>query len=305
MMRNASELADILSTTQSPQKALGQHFLTDQRVLQRIAELAGLESGDAERHILEIGAGAGALTALLLSHRHRVTTIEIEASAAAHIARVFADEISAGSLTLIEGDALQQIWPQDIVEVVANIPYQISSPLIEILRKHQIQSCLLMLQDEFARRLAGVDGPASRGPLWVSAGLDWHIELHDRVSPSSFRPQPKIYSRLVSLKARSLLAQADVLAEFTQHDLGAPSARTIRAISAASFQQRRKKLRNSLSRLPAKLRGRSGWDDQRWKAALDTALRTECSEIGDARPESLEMSQWLLLAAVLERSRIV
>ena len=303
LKHTAAQLADLLCATGRPRRWLGQHFLIDEAVLDSISRLASLGTDVGLRQILEIGPGAGALTSLLLALGHRVTAIEIDGLACSHLERVFASQIATCSLELIEGDGLRETWPEGITDVVANIPYQISSPLIEKLRQQSVSTCVLMLQEEFARRLVGQDGPSSRGPLWISASLEWHTRLADRVPPSAFRPQPRVNSRLVLMQARDLLSDEEVQLDLAGFGGGPPSPRTIRAISASAFAQRRKKMRNSLARLPEKLNGRPGWSQTIWEDALQQAFSTEKTVFADLRPEALDLQDWLRLACSIEHAR--
>jgi 16S rRNA (adenine1518-N6/adenine1519-N6)-dimethyltransferase len=111
---------------------LGQHFLIDDQLLNVMVELADVSSKD---HVLEIGPGPGTLTQVLMETGAKVTAIELDDGPVLHLDNVFSEQQNSGVLTLLHGDALVEEWPQSITKIVANIPYQISSPLIEKITK--------------------------------------------------------------------------------------------------------------------------------------------------------------------------
>ena len=133
-MRRAADLVARLQALQPNDRNLGQHFLVEEAHLEAIVKLAGDLSG---RTVLEIGPGPGTLTEHLLRAGAVVHAIEIDPVAVEHLQANFAPELSNGSLTLDEGDALTAAWPERIDAVVSNIPYQISSPLIGALEQHR------------------------------------------------------------------------------------------------------------------------------------------------------------------------
>ena len=134
----------------------------------------------ADDHVLEIGPGPGVLTEALLATGCKVTAIEIDAGAVEHLRNVFSKDIANKDLILHHADALKLKWPSNVTKVVANIPYQISSPLIDLLTRFlrdQWKGCLvkviLLVQEEFAERMAMAIGPLDRGPLGLSLWLDF------------------------------------------------------------------------------------------------------------------------------------
>ena len=143
MGMGARALIDRLKARQPNVKALGQHYLHDEEVISSSIEMAELSPDD---RVIEIGPGPGGLTERLLETSN-VIAIEIDEGACDHLRMVFPE------LELIEGDALQVKWPQ-ANKVVANIPYQISSPLIEVItRQPSITQVVILVQEEFAERL--------------------------------------------------------------------------------------------------------------------------------------------------------
>ena len=122
-----------------------------------------------------------------------------------HLDEAFREEQNAKQLMLHHDDALTVDWPDDVTKVVANIPYQISSPLIKKLTRHlkeqtnPIAHVVLMLQLEFAQRLS-MNHPADVGSLRLTVALDWDVEEHHMVPPHHFSPQPAVQSQVVGMK---------------------------------------------------------------------------------------------------------
>ena len=127
-MNNARWYVDQLLNVQSADKRLGQHFLIDDDLLGRIVDYGEVQDGD---HVLEIGPGPGTLTSTLLSRGCKVTAVEIDEGAVHHLNEIFENEIHDGQLSLLNDDVLNYTFPSSINKVIANIPYQISSPLLE------------------------------------------------------------------------------------------------------------------------------------------------------------------------------
>ena len=166
MERDARLLVDLLRDRHPVVHELGQHYLVDTSVLNGAIELAGDISN---QHILEIGCGPGSLTHHLLLAGARVSAIEIDEGSLEHMQRHFNEEIESKQLTLLAGDALTVKWPENIDAIVANIPYQISSPLLERMQREvRAKPAVLLVQDEFADRMAMSIPPLDRGPLGLS-----------------------------------------------------------------------------------------------------------------------------------------
>lgn len=235
-------------------KALGQNFLTDARVSRRIVDAVSPRHSDL---ILEIGPGTGALTRSLAELSGQVIAVEIDRRLADELRR----SINADNLSIIEGDALTLDWGEVIrsgitalkarrgdtgpvrVRVVANLPYYISTPIIE--RLIQLRGLLfdmtLMLQNEVVERIASKPGGREYGYLSL------HVQYHClatklfEVPPSAFKPAPKVQSAIVKLVVRDKPA-VDVSDE----------ARFM-AVIRASFAQRRKTMLNNLKAASSRL----------------------------------------------------
>lgn len=290
--RNARLLVDLMLDRAQADKGLGQHYLLDEEVLATAVSLAQV---DEDSTVLEIGCGPGTLTNHLLHAGAKVCAIEIDEVALKHMVLQFSDELDSGALALIEGDALQVEWPDDVTHIVANIPYQISSPLLErIAREMQsgwpaadLCEIVLLVQEEFAQRMAMVGGPADRGSLGLSLWLDFEIEMSSRVSPSSFSPQPRVNSRLVRLTP----TPNEAVAGFDR--------RLFRQVVAHCFLERRKKMRNRLKQPPKRLTRIKGWHRERWTQAAAAAI-SEHENLAEKRPEELTTDDWVTLCKALE-----
>ena len=278
MERDARLLVDLLRDRNPVVRELGQHYLVDTSVLNAAIELAGDIS---EQHILEIGCGPGSLTHHLLRTGARVSAIEIDEGSLEHMHRHFEEEIESEQLTLFSGDALTVEWPTDIDAIVANIPYQISSPLLERMQREvRTIPAVLLVQDEFADRMAMAIGPLDRGPLGLSLWLDYDIEMGRGVPPSCFSPQPRVTSRLIRLEPINRLTALD----------SGIDRRMFRQITSQCFSDRRRKLRNLLNTPPRPLSRIPGWHRQRWQGAIQSLLDHPLME---ERPDMLEPEDWL------------
>jgi 16S rRNA (adenine1518-N6/adenine1519-N6)-dimethyltransferase len=281
-MRGARWLVDSLRAKLPFDKSLGQHFLINDDLIRRAVELGEVDDDD---HVLEIGPGPGVLTEVLLERGCRVTAIEIDPIAAEHLRGAFAPELESGQLNLIEGDVLEATWPNDLSKTVANIPYQISSPLIEHLTRYlrnprtsNMEHVVLLVQEEFAERLV-MEYECDVGSLGLTAALDWDCELEDKIAPHHFSPNPKVNSRYVTMEAH--------------HEKWPCDVKLVRQMIHQTFAERRKKLRTTLKRSPRRINRVSGWHSARWKAAYAHHAEDERME---ARPEELELDDWISLA---------
>ena len=285
-MKSARELVDRLRAYQPPNTDLGQHFLIDDDMLERMIEIAEVNEND---HVLEIGPGPGTLTQLLLATGANVTAVEIDDAPVLHLDEAFREEQNTKQLVLHHDDALTVAWPSDITKVVANIPYQISSPLIEKLTKYlkehtkSMTQVVLMVQLEFAQRLS-MKHPSDVGSLGLTVALDWDIQEHHLVPPHHFSPQPSVQSQVIELRPHNRMFSAD--------------KRLLRQMIHLAFEQRRKKIRSTLKRAPRRISRIKGWHAQRWKDAIQ---ELQDLEIMDARPEELGMEDWIELAAKVEK----
>ena len=282
-------LVDLLRDRITPNRSLGQHFLLDEAVIERAVEIASKNKPiNQQSHVLEIGPGPGSLTLKLLRTGARVTAIELDEEAISHLNRVFDSE--EGRLQVIHGDALQIEWPQDITHIVSNLPYQISSPILEkIQRSHlnnQLQGIALLVQEEFAEKMVMSKGYASRGPLGHSLWLDFVVELDLKVPPHSFSPSPRVHSRLTNMIPIDRDSTASI------------DNRLYRMVISECFSNRRRKLRTTLKKPPNRLNRISGWHRTRWL----TAIASIPKETLDLRPENLSSEDWVKLISQISQA---
>ena len=217
-------------------RALGQHFLLDANLTARIVREAGSLAG---RHVVEIGPGPGGLTrALLGSEAASVTVVEIDRRAIAAIGELAELE---PRLRVIAADALATDVAALIPpprQVVANLPYNIATPLLVgwLRQATAFERLTLMFQQEVAERICAEPDTSAYGRLSVLAQWTCSATLLLRIPPTAFVPPPKVFSAVVG---------------FVPHELQpAPALFTqMERLTAAAFGQRRKMLRGALKPL--------------------------------------------------------
>ena len=267
--------------------ALSQNFLADAEILEAILAEADPAPG---RRVLEIGPGLGMLTRGLLDAGAAVTAVELDRGLVAFLRERFELELeransegadAAGGLRLIEGDALDQ----DLVrlleppyDVVANVPYHITSPILHALLGEAPRPArmVLMVQREVAERIAAPPGKMS----YLSVFVQYHarVRVAFRVPPAAFEPEPAVDSAVI------------VAEPFDADDrLGADEEEQLWRVVQAGFRERRKMLHNVLTRqLPV--------EPPRVDAALAAA-----GIAPDRRPQMLAVGEWLALNEALGR----
>ncbi|MBI4228593.1 MAG: ribosomal RNA small subunit methyltransferase A [Deltaproteobacteria bacterium] len=217
-----------------PKKSLGQNFIIDLEVLDRISVIARLSKTD---EVLEIGAGLGTLTTYLAERTKSVIAIEKD--------KMLFEELRESThhlpnLELVLGDVLKinfrEFFKGRKIKVVSNLPYNISSPiLIKLLEHRDIFSLLvLMIQREVGERITAKPGGRVYGSISVLLQTFFHISIELHVRPESFWPKPKVDS--VVLK----------LVPLTSPKIKLSDERLFRKIIRAAFSSRRKMLANSL-----------------------------------------------------------
>lgn len=229
-----------------------QHFLVDDRVLDR---LVGYLPADADRsHLLEVGGGPGALTDRLLAAADRVTVVERDPTFAAFLREEFADSVADGSLTVLEGDALDVDLPE-FTASVSNLPYGVSSEIAFRLLPLK-RPLVLMFQKEFAERMAADPGTDEYGRLSVTAGHFADVEVVEPVPKEAFDPAPAVQSAVVRCTPRD-------------PEYEVPDEDAFMTLVTGCFTQRRKTMRNAIRNTPHI----SGLEDpERLVAAADEDL---------------------------------
>lgn len=198
----------------APRHRLGQNFLLDPALLQATVRDADVRPGE---RVLEVGPGAGALTAELLAAGAALLAVEVDRGLAVWLRERFAAALagepgSSGSLQLVEGDVLapgeRLIEPVESwwaggspPKVVANLPYGISGPFLGRLPGRPLAGANLLLQAEVAEKAAASGGEAY-GPLSVRLGLAFEVRVGRRVPPEVFWPRPRVESAFLQLEPR-------------------------------------------------------------------------------------------------------
>lgn len=255
----------------APKKSLGQHWLKDRDVLAHVADCAELEAEDT---VLEIGPGLGTLTSELLRRSKKVIAVEFDED----LARKLPAQFPGKDLEVVQSDILSfdlSNLPAGY-KVVANVPYYITSKIVQLLMtaQNKPEIAVLLVQKEVAERLAARPGDMSI--LAVSAQLFAEVTLGDVVPAELFTPPPKVDSQVVILKTRE------------QPFLQGISEKDFFRMVKAGFSAKRKMLRSSLS-------GGLGIS----KADAEVLLKKAGIE-PDNRAENLSLNDWVQL---IEASR--
>lgn len=257
-----------------PKKALGQHFLTDLSVAERIASTLDDYKG---MPIVEIGPGMGVLTRFLLDRGHDLRVVEIDGESVEYLRREF-PELDG---RIIEGDFLK-MDASDLVSgdgpfcVIGNYPYNISSQIFfKVLDwRDRVRCCSGMLQREVAERLCAAPGSKARGILSVLLQVWYSTDYLFTVSENVFNPPPKVKSGVVKL---------------VRNDVDNPGCdpALLRLVVKTSFGQRRKTLRNSLRGL----------------LTADKTFPESASALLALRPEQLSVEQFIELTNLMATLR--
>jgi 16S rRNA (adenine1518-N6/adenine1519-N6)-dimethyltransferase len=226
----------------SASRSLGQNFLLDEQLLDRIARVPGDLAGP---RAYEVGPGPGGLTRALLRAGAEVTAIERDRRCLPALAEL--QEVFGGKLRVIEGDALAIDEAEEAgsgAHIVANLPYNVGTALLVRWLGGELwppwwKSLTLMFQQEVAERIVARPGNTAYGRLAVLAGWRSEARLAMKVHRSAFVPPPKVMSAVVHVIPKPA-------------PKGVRSA-TLEKLTAAAFGQRRKMLRSSLRSLPEAL----------------------------------------------------
>lgn len=253
-----------------PKKHLGQHFLTDLNIAQRIAD--GLTGHNGYSNVLEVGPGMGVLTQFLLKGDFKTWVVEIDEESVAYLNFHYPQL----SKRIIEGDFLKLDMSslfQKPFAVAGNFPYNISSQIFfRVLDfKHMVPEVVCMIQKEVADRLISGPGNKQYGILSVLLQAYYDLEYLFTVKPGVFNPPPKVNSAVIRLK-RNNVERLDC------------DENLFRTIVKTGFQMRRKTLRNALKPIN-----------------LPDELKAE--KVFDLRAEALSVQQYVELTNLISSCR--
>lgn len=256
---------------------LGQRFLVDRGALGAIVEAAEVGPGD---DVLEVGPGPGVLTAALAHRARSVTAIEVDERMVAVLAETLGE---LHNVRVVRADALDvdlyTLGERPPTRIVANLPYQITTPLLErfLADPRRPPLVVVLVQAEVARRMAATAdnerAPRERGFLSVFVQSFAEARLVRRVPARSFRPAPRVDSAVVALRTRARPAFAPL------------EQRAFLRFVSDLFRHRRKQLRSALGH-------EAGLDRDRAEAALAAARIAPTR-----RPEELTLAEWVALAS--------
>lgn len=252
-------------------KHLGQHFLKDEAIAEKIGNTLSLEGYN---NVLEIGPGMGVLTKYLIKKDIEVIAMDLDSESIAYLGKSYPNK----NLKIIEGDFLKfdisQLFGAEQFAITGNFPYNISTQIVfKMLEwKEQIPEFTGMFQKEVAQRICAKEGSKTYGILSVLAQAFYDAEYLFTVPPSVFNPPPKVDSGVLSLKRKE--------------DFSIPcSEKMLYKVVKTAFQQRRKTLRNSLK-------------------SFNISDKIKEDSIFGQRPEQLSVSQFISLTQKLENDAI-
>jgi 16S rRNA (adenine1518-N6/adenine1519-N6)-dimethyltransferase len=264
----------------SPKKSFGQNFLVSESVLRTMASACVPDAEVGRAHVVELGAGLGALTGSLVLRARHVTAVERDRDLVPVLERTLESAIEEGKLTVSESDAQRfdvqaALASADGPRVLCgNLPYSITGKLLRLANFHaeHLDRVVFMVQQEVADRLLAEPGGKDYGALTVFTRAAFGVELRVRVPPGAFHPAPRVSSAIVVLLP-----------------LRPPRAReseAFRALVKAAFAMRRKTLRNA------------------WRAVFEDVAELErrAAEAGislDARGETLDVEAFARLSLYL------
>lgn len=283
-------IADVSIMEVRAKKALGQHFLTDLSIAQRIADALETErrqskdnpdDGQKAVDVLEVGPGMGVLTQYLFQREDiSLKMVEIDSESVEYLLAHFPQ----ANGRLLEADflklKLEKFFPGEFC-VIGNFPYNISSQIFfKILEyREQVPQVVCMIQKEVAERIAEKPGTKTYGILSVLLQAWYDIEYLFTVGEGAFNPPPKVKSAVIRLRRNS------------RTSLGCDE-KMFRTVVKTGFNQRRKTLRNSLKPLIIEKAQREGWTD-------DERISFVSAPVFDLRPERLSVEDFADLTRLL------
>lgn len=215
---SVKEVSNFLKDKQfRPSKKLGQNFLINPQIKQRIVNAANLQPKDI---VLEIGPGVGAITSILLTHKIKLITIEVDK----RLAELLTTKLKTyNNFTLYNIDALKVDWDKILfeytqssdVKLVANLPYSISSLLVlKIIRSQLISQATIMVQKEMADRLCAKVGTHAYNMFTILVQLFLDVQKLFDVDPSNFSPKPKVQSCVIQLTKKQPVSDLYDISDF-------------------------------------------------------------------------------------------
>ncbi|MDN5355032.1 MAG: rRNA (adenine1518-N6/adenine1519-N6)-dimethyltransferase [Candidatus Cloacimonadota bacterium] len=215
-------------------KSLGQHFLTDKNIVAKIAKLAEIEKDEP---VWEIGPGKGILTTELLAYNCQLTCFELDRTLFPILEEKFGKKINLVKQDILKAD-WQQYFAKQKLKIVANLPYQITSPFLFKVAQfsQQFSLVVVMIQKEVAKRIQAGAGSKDYGPLSLKMQYYFEPKYQFTVKPHVFVPPPKVDSAVISLKPRENRPELEDEKFFWR-------------VVETAFGQRRKMLRRNLRQL--------------------------------------------------------
>ncbi len=252
-------------------KHLGQHFLKDETIAEKIGDTLSLEG---YKNVLEIGPGMGVLTKYLIKKNIEVIAMDLDTESIAYLEENYPDK----NLKILEADFLKfdisQLFGEEQFAITGNFPYNISTQIVfKMLEwKERIPEFTGMFQKEVAQRICEKEGSKAYGILSVLAQAFYDAEYLFTVPPSVFNPPPKVDSGVLRLKRKE--------------NISLPcDEKMLYKVVKTAFQQRRKTLRNSLK-------------------SFNLSDKIKEDAIFGQRPEQLSVSQFIALTQKLENDAI-
>ena len=257
-----------------PSRRLGQNFLSDPRVAQRIVDLVS----DPMEPVVEIGPGLGALTTLLARTGRPLVAVEVDFRLAEAQENILREWPAAG---VVRGDILEQRLDTLIpgsapVTIVGNLPYSITTPAIEwiLAQGSRVRRAVLMVQREYAERLAAAPGGKEFGSLSVYVSLHAEVETLFRASPGAFYPRPDVDSVVLEMRPRPWPGSTE------------EERALVERLARAGMGTRRKTIANSLAR---------GMDVESGRVR---SLLERAAIEAERRAETVSVEEWIRLARV-------
>ena len=259
-----------------PKKRFGQHWLINEKILEKIKKNADLNKDD---YILEIGPGRGSLTSKLLDSNIRgLHAVELDKDLIEFLNLKFSKK---DNFSLTQGDILSinlKAFDNEFTKVIANIPYNITGPILDLFigrlgqkPKYNFKKIIFLMQKEVVDRIISKEGKSNNGALSTRMNLISRVEKICDVPSSSFQPKPKVDSALVAFEPLSEKKRLDSILE-----------KYIDKLLKITFNARRKKIRNTLSSI--------------LKKENIKYLEDNFQISFDLRPQDISINEWIKIA---------